>query len=65
MATMPIPLTVRDVASTLLVLLKVNLFMIGYPFVFELKLSDFPPAIIVYAGQFSGGDKPPVQAPTC
>ena len=22
------------------------------------KLSDFPPAIIVYAGQFSGGDKP-------
>ena len=22
-------------------------------------------AVIVYAGQFSGGDKPPVQAPTC
>jgi hypothetical protein len=32
--------------------------MIGFPFVFGPKLSDFPPAITVYAGQFSGGDKP-------
>jgi hypothetical protein len=35
MATAPIPLTARDVASTLLILLKFNYFMIGFPFLLE------------------------------
>jgi len=32
--------------------------MIGNPFLFGPKLSDFPPVIIINAEQFSGGDKP-------
>jgi hypothetical protein len=58
MATTPIPLTVLTAGIALLILINIGLFMIGFPFVFGPKLSDFPPAIIVYAGQFSGGDKP-------